>query len=372
MKPLLDFTKFALKAVLFVGMLVLILLIAFHEHLIDAIYKNVEDLTDGEMPTTVTSYPSGPEVASIIGGGGKGLNCSLPRGLDVFFDGSPDSKNNRHLVRQRFRQACVFHDLCYRHGLATYNYTQNDCDRILQNQAFRLCKYLRSDDKTASEAATSDSERCQQDSKKLLAGVSLGGFDSYRAWDSSTFFEFDSNPVRSREYSASRVVDHPFKSVDPSKYQDEARQVILSFYNRRFNLAVECTTCKDKTILEWSSDPTNVSAELRSVGLDSRPEALIRRSLSLSTLKTIWLPPRRDHAMPHILTDNAGKHRLFWMSRISAENTGSCIVSADAPKLLTYTLPKRDPCHVGSESRLTMVQAEMFASSLCVPKIRFG
>jgi hypothetical protein len=126
-------TKFIFK----VAILLLVLVIVFHERLINDIYKNAEDLNDGEMPTTVTSYPSGPEVVSIIGGSGDGLNCS-PSLVDLLFDGSQDQNNNRHLIRQRFRQASVFHDLCYRHGLATYGYTQNDCDRILQNQAFRL------------------------------------------------------------------------------------------------------------------------------------------------------------------------------------------------------------------------------------------
>ena len=170
------FAKFAGTAI--AGIVVfLLVLIGFHGRLIDNIYKNVEDINDGEMPITVTSYPSGPEVVGIIGGSGKGLNCSLPlRVVDPFFDASRDpATGNRHLVRQRFRQACVFHDLCYRHGLATYGYSQNDCDRILQNQAFRLCKYIRN-----AESKT-DAERCQLDSKKLLAGVSLGGYGSYRA-----------------------------------------------------------------------------------------------------------------------------------------------------------------------------------------------
>jgi hypothetical protein len=199
-----------IKATFFTVAVFVVLLIAFHARIIDAIYKNVDDLNDGEMPPTVTSYPSGPEVVSIIGGSGEGLNCSLPPGLDIFFDGSADADGRRHLVRQRFRQACVAHDLCYRHGLATYGYSQNDCDRILQNQAFRLCKYIRNQNKSA------DSERCQQDSKMILAGVNLGGFDSYRAWDRSTYFEFDSDPTRSSAFSVSRVVDHPFKSIRSS------------------------------------------------------------------------------------------------------------------------------------------------------------
>jgi hypothetical protein len=359
--------KLAAKATAFSLVLFLVLLIVFHGHIIDAIYKNVDDLNDGEMPTTVTSYPSGPEVVGIIGGSGEGLNCSLPRGLDVFFDGSPDADGRRHLVRQRFRQACVAHDLCYRHGLATYGYSQNDCDRILQNQAFRLCKYIRNESKTA------DSERCQQDSKMILAGVSMGGFESYRAWDRSTYFEFDSDPTRSNGFSVSRVVDHPFKSGDPVKYGDEAPQVILRFANRRFNLTVDCVTCEDKGILEWSEDPGNVSNELRSVNLQSRPEALKGRELSLAMTQPIWLPPRRDHAAPHLLVDGAGKHHLIWLSRTNIENTVSCMVWADAARLLTYTLPKTDACHVGARSQLTMVQSEIYASSplpLALPDAR--
>ncbi len=154
-------------------------LLAFHSRIVNNIYKNVGDLNDGEMPITATSYAPAPDIVGIIGGSGEGLNCSLPPFLDALFDGSADKKNNRHLVRQRFRQACVFHDLCYRHGLATYGYTQNDCDRMLQDHAYRLCLYIPNKDKTP--------ERCQRDAKKVLAGVNLGGFGSYRGWDRSTF-----------------------------------------------------------------------------------------------------------------------------------------------------------------------------------------
>jgi len=344
-------TKFVLK----VAVLLLVLVIVFHERLINDVYKNVEDLNDGEMPTTVTSYPSGPEVVSIIGGSGDGLNCSLPPLVDLLFDGSQDQNNNRHLVRQRFRQACVFHDLCYRHGLATYGYTQNDCDRILQNHAFRLCQYV-INKKDASD-------RCQRDSKKILAGVSLRGYGAYRGWDRSTYFEFDSDPARANKFTVSRVVDHPFKSIDPVKYHDEAQQIILTFANENSNLTVDCATCNNKTILEWTQDPNAVSPELRSVGFRILPEALLQRSLSLSATKAIWLPPRRHHSAPHLLVDDSGKHHLVWMSRSNVENTAACIILSDAGKLLTYTLPKREVCNSAAGSQLTMVEAEMFSPS---------
>src|SRR5882757_7486930 len=151
----------------------------YHARVVDFIYKNVEDISDSEMPPTITSFQSGPDVVSTIGGSGEGLNCSLPRWTNAFFDHSAEKDSRRHLVLQRFRQACVFHDLCYRHGLATYGYNQNDCDRVLQNAAFRLCLYIRNGAEADSAA------RCQTDSKMILAGVSIGGYGAYRAWDRS-------------------------------------------------------------------------------------------------------------------------------------------------------------------------------------------
>ena len=172
-------------------LLVFVVTDLFRAQIVNTIYKNVEDISDNEMPSTVTSYQSGPEVVSTIGGGGEGLNCSLPRLANYFFDRMEYDKGNRRLVLQRFRQACVFHDLCYRHGLATYGYTQNDCDQVLQNEAFRLCKNVQS----------RSAESCQTDSKMILAGVTFGGSNAYRAWDRSTYFEFEADPSRSSGFS---------------------------------------------------------------------------------------------------------------------------------------------------------------------------
>jgi hypothetical protein len=323
----------------------------------DSLYKNVDDITDGEMPATVTSFESGPEVVSTIGGSGEGLNCSLPAATNIFFDGSKDSQGRRHLVLQRFRQACVFHDLCYRHGLATYGYNQNDCDRILQNAAFRLCVYIRN----GSEA--SSATRCQTDSKMVLAGVSMGGYNAFRGWDRSTYFEFESDPFRSDGFQASRVVDHPFKAVDPVKYRNEPDQVILSFENVRSDIAVTCMTCANLPVFEYTQDPNKVDAELRSVGVTKLPEALLKREPMLSETVPIWLPPRRHHAAPHLLVDSKGKDHLIWMSRNNPQDTMSCIVGADAARLLTTTLPTRDLCSKDAGPSLTMVEVDMFATS---------
>ncbi len=323
----------------------------------DSIYKNVDDITDGEMPATITAFQSGPDVVSTIGGSGEGLNCSLPPWANIFFDGGRDSDQKRHLVLQRFRQACVFHDLCYRHGLATYGYNQNDCDRILQNAAFRLCLYIRNGSQESSAA------RCQTDSKMVLAGVSLGGYEAFRGWDRSTYFEFDSDPSRSNGFLVSRVVNHPFKSILPAKYANDPDQVILMFENLRSNLAVTCITCANVPVLEWTTDPNAVSAELSSVGVTRLPDVLLRRVPMLTETMPVWLPPRRRHAAPHLLVDGAGRDHLIWMSRNNPENSVSCIVSADAARLLTNTLPTRDLCSIDAGPSLTRVEIDMFASS---------
>jgi hypothetical protein len=349
----------------------LLLAILFHRYAIDSVYKNVEDIVDGEMPPTVTSFQSGPEVVSTIGGSGEGLNCSLPRGLDIFFDGSENAAGQRHLVRQRFRQACVFHDLCYRHGLATYGYNQNDCDRVLQNQAFRLCLYVRNDgpreDGNDAERNARNAARCQTDSKMILAGVSIGGHGPYRAWDRSTYFEFESDPSRSNGFTVSRVVDHPFKFIESlkAKYESESDQIILSFVNVRSNLTVTCVTCQDHLVLQkWTRLPEEVSGEFKSVGIESLPQPLLRNEdLKLAATVPVWLPPRRRHAAPHLLIDSAGKNHLIWTSRNNPENSISCIVVTDAATLLTTTLPRLDYCTNYRDSRLKMVEVDMFATS---------
>jgi hypothetical protein len=328
----------------------------FHAQIVNTIYKNVEDISDNQMPPTVTSYQSGPEVVSAIGGGGEGLNCSLPRLANYFFDRMEYDKGNRRLVLQRFRQACVFHDLCYRHGLATYGYTQNDCDQVLQNEAFRLCKNVQSGKVSA--------ESCQTDSKMILAGVTFGGSDAYRAWDRSTYFEFEADPSRSSGFSVSRVVDHPFKSVNPDKYREDPDQVILTFENIRSNLTVRCVTCKEVPLLDKTNDRYNISPEFRSVGIKRLSDALLNRDgLMLSSTNTVWLPPRRHHAAPHLLVDSAGKNHLIWMTRNNPKDTITCIVLADAARLLTYTMPERDLCSEDAASPLTMVEFNTFSTS---------
>src|SRR3954471_19198635 len=98
-------------------------IISLVDRLADYVLANVDQPLDFELPVTHASYRSEPRTAAVIGGRGHGLDCSLPWYGPYFFR----QRDKVAPVAFRFRQACAFHDLCYRHGLATYGYVQNDC-----------------------------------------------------------------------------------------------------------------------------------------------------------------------------------------------------------------------------------------------------
>lgn len=151
-----------------------------------------------EFPPTAYSVPQTSGDVRLIGGRGDGLSCSIPGWLEFLAfptdnGAAPPSLQNR--------QACIFHDYCYRHGHATYGYTQNDCDQFLQNHSFKLCRYT-------SQAKRNTQERCQTRARLVTLGVIFGGSKSFRI-DDSTYFEFDARPFRSRAHTVYRVADTP-------------------------------------------------------------------------------------------------------------------------------------------------------------------
>jgi hypothetical protein len=339
---------------------------------VGSILKNVMEPDDAEMPVTVTSYPSAPHVVSIIGGRGEGLNCSLPRGIDYLFDRLGEGHNSS--VRQRFRQACVFHDLCYRHGLATYGYTQNQCDQMLQEQAFRICAYV--------DEGRSGLRKCQLDAKKVMAGVRVGGFKSYHGWGSSTYFEFDSNPSLSEHFSVARVVDHPFKAVDPVASAREPEQLFLSFDIRRSGATAKCRNCPDRKFTRdelraaglLPAEPAGPTAQqaggsrlasATSAGLPAAssaiPEDLDR--LKFGEERTVWLPLRHFSSAPHLISQQEGEQALVWSSRQRSENSVSCIAMGDPKNLLTRTVPKEGRCLRPANSHLKLAAVDLLNSS---------
>jgi hypothetical protein len=301
---------------------------------VGAVFKNAAEPLDKELPVTVTAFRSGSTIVSELGGRGAGLNCSLPWGIDVIFTPRPDfqasdSGSTRDdpagsvPVRQRFRQACVFHDLCYRHGLATYGYSQNDCDELLQEQAFRTCIWASRGERRLSA--------CQLDAKKVTAGVKLmGWYDAYRDWGESTYFEFDPNPYRSPRFYATRAVDHPLKAsaATPSAEPD---QVLLRFENLSGTARLSCLNCADRR--------------------DKLDEA-------------IALPTGRQYAAPHLLVDREGRSLFTWLARQAVDTSESCIVVASPGTLLTDTRPDGPGCYDKANRKLGLGQVDLLSSAV--------
>jgi hypothetical protein len=169
----------------------------------DRILANATAPEDYELPPTAYAVPSSYGGIQHVGGQGEGLNCSLPGAATLAFPRDARAAP----ISLRMRQACNAHDYCYRHGSATYDYTQADCDYILQDNAFRLCRQI-----TRAERVL----ECQTDARKITLGVRAGGAGSFRlpgdpsnSGRYSTYFEFDRYPLRATEYVVVRVADAP-------------------------------------------------------------------------------------------------------------------------------------------------------------------
>jgi hypothetical protein len=196
-----------------------------YDKIADHVLAHVDLPLDFELPVTPTSYPSGPTTAAVIGGRGHGLDCSLPPGAGYAFRPHPGAAP----VALRFRQACAFHDFCYRHGLATYGYQQNDCDEMLQEHSFRICRYVFGDEKTIDE--------CRLEAKKITLAVRLFGSDAFQGWGNSTYYEFDPFPVRASRFSAARLLTR-----EPDGPRGKGLDLVRFDVNR-VGLSSRCINC---------------------------------------------------------------------------------------------------------------------------------
>ncbi|WP_414147919.1 hypothetical protein ACMGGR_00505 [Erwinia sp. BNK-24-b] len=191
---------------------------------VEEVYSDLAQPGETEAPSTFTTYPSSQNTEAIIGGRGTGLNCSIPYVMKkIAFKTVKEGSD----ISLRFRQACVMHDLCYRHGFATYGYTQNDCDTRLQQSAYRLCRQIGSLGRAKINVPLSDYSICEHEAKEVLMGVTLGGAGSYHGKGSSTWFEYDPQPATADSYIVGRAVPGGVVS-DPGKDYG-----VRTFYFRR-------------------------------------------------------------------------------------------------------------------------------------------
>ena len=66
-------------------------------------------------------------------GGGMPVGCSIPE-VVLLLSGDYERQ------AEKFHPACVTHDFCYRHGVATYSVTRDECDTAFYNDMKKACK----------------------------------------------------------------------------------------------------------------------------------------------------------------------------------------------------------------------------------------
>lgn len=272
----------------------------------NGLYADLESPNRNEYPPVTSFFPGSASVQSLLGGKGEGVSCSIPPVLTAFFQsiGSDDSP-----VGLQFRQACAFHDMCYRHGAATYGYDQKDCDFLLQEHSFRICQQIyRLDQK--SDDPMNIIEECQDNARRVLLGVRLGGSGAFQAGPSSTYFEFDPLPRDADDFVISRVVREP---QEPG--QDSPLSLVSLVFKNGSTKAIRRAIRPDGSV---SSRLTN-SMPIHSLnGRINSPPILVRRGdregflhytkndYYFTGVHPIWIEP------PHFIQSHSCWKELEW------------------------------------------------------------
>jgi hypothetical protein len=231
------------RAALVCGFLVLTFIVSlffwsdwYADLAVEQLFANARAPADRELPITAHAISYASSDVQPVGGQGDILSCSVPGFLEraIF-----PRRGELASISLRMRQACAVHDYCYRHGAATYGYTQADCDYLLLEHAYRICRFINTQFTVS---------KCVTDARKVLLGVRLGGREAFKHSDrltpalrdadepcgrdkrsplrdssvladdscTSSYFEFNPYPIRSRGYTVYRVADAP-ESSEPMK-----------------------------------------------------------------------------------------------------------------------------------------------------------
>lgn len=289
----------------------------------EAVYPDLAQPEETEAPITFTSYPSSVATEAILGGQAAGLNCSIPSLANrISFKHRVGGSD----ISLRFRQACVIHDFCYRHGYATYGYTQADCDTQLQQSAFRLCRQLQEQHGDALTDVRTMYRPCEKEAKTVLLGVSLKGAGSFHDRTRSTYFEYDPMPAKANDYVVGRAVPENRVS-DPN-----ADYGVRTFHFKRNLVSMR--------ILGKSSQKTQTYTPVPEARLATPP---ILTSMADSESKT----PTSPGSLVSLARDGANDTsvkliRFGWLSNASPLQLaltlcpGDNIPEADDPKAKIY------------------------------------
>lgn len=307
------------------------------------IYPSLAQPEEIEAPPTFTTYPPSAATQAILGGRGQGLNCSIPPLLArLAFESARDESD----VSLRFRQACVMHDMCYRHGYATYRYTQADCDTMLQQSAFRLCRqiYRPAPDAAADGGAQRQArdevqsgrkvyDDCETEAKKVLLGVTLGGGGSYLAADRSTYFEYDPMPAGADDYVVARAVPAA------GEQRDKGDIGIRTFYFRRNTVEMAMLT----------------GPEAGKAGLDRvRAAPVLFPQRLIATPPILWVPGTSADPFVALARDSFGNTDLT-VVRFQTGDVGA----GGAPSLALSLCPKGTgrPCVSDTDASIRKLAA---------------
>lgn len=284
----------------------------------ESIYPALPQPNDTELPSTFTTFPASSSVEAVLGGQGAGLDCSIPAPISALA-----FSRNQHLsnISLRFRQSCVMHDLCYRHGYATYGYSQADCDFQLQQSAYRLCRQIYKADEGTKDPLNLYSI-CEKEAKKVLLGVRLGGAGSFRDQRSSTYFEYDPVPLHADNYVVARAIDlPPGPSGNPDigirTFHFQRNSVTMRVIERQDSGSVKKSTPQIFPDLLIATPP--VYAGITADGGDSPLSlvALARKNMSSSAVKPVF----------YQLGDNASDFRLI---TCKTDPANGCVMKSDA------------------------------------------
>jgi coproporphyrinogen III oxidase len=115
-------------------------------------------------------------------GGGEPLGCSIPTAIRVIsedYDAQAD----------KFHDACVLHDLCYRHGAATYGHAREECDTEFYTNMKSAC------DGIAGLGVLDPEEfaKCRLAAKETYEAVKAHGEKHYRT-TTSTYCDYRASP----------------------------------------------------------------------------------------------------------------------------------------------------------------------------------
>jgi hypothetical protein len=260
-----------------------------------------------EYPSPAHPYLSAPDVRAISGGRGEGLSCSLPPLVSEIIFTPPKTAGNAGRaapIGLHFRQACVTHDYCYRHGAATYGYRQTDCDLMLYDEAFRLCYAIY---KQASNEENPATDYCTREAKLVLWGVNMFGFKAFQREGASTYFEFDPLARARRTYRQAPADQNPHQGFSVARMMRGKTNEPLT----KYVFAID---------EEWK-----VSSAKPNSGSQSLPASW---TFSKMMDSQIDLPPPQ---LP-IFANLQGELRLWLIERQSARYTGMRVYTFDPVK----------------------------------------